>query len=116
MAQGEVQVLDPMLLGVRIRLHPEEKDLAPEVGTGLYVDFEPWMGSLELGPAPGEIRVGLGLRVGQNLVWTASYRSGSPSLGLSWRLWLLEVRGWATQHPLLGTVSRVQIVLGVIPS
>jgi hypothetical protein len=112
----EVQVLDRAVLGARAVLHPEEKNGAPEVVMGGFGAFGPWLGSLELGPGVGEVGIGLGLRLRAGLVWTAGYRASAPTMGLAWRIWILEIRGESTQHPVLGSMARVQLVLGALPA
>jgi hypothetical protein len=101
-----------LLVGTNMELYPGQETWSPYAVASLHAVHEIWLGGLELGPGPGDVRLSLGLRVSSRLVWTASYSGTAPSVGVLWRALGGELRVEETRHPLLGSITRVGWVVG----
>ena len=107
----QARILPFLLLDVHPELFPGENSLAPRVTVAGVLVHGPWMASLEAGPG-SSTRTGIGLVFAPGLVWTAGYEQDGVSFGLAWRVLGLEFRAHELQHPMLGSITRLGVILG----
>jgi hypothetical protein len=109
---GEVQVGANLLLSSRLLAYPGEREAPLLVSAALYAGRGSWLGGLEVGPGPRELRLAVGVLLGGGLVWTASYAEPFAEVGIAWGAGPAELRVAGAEHPDLGTRSRARFLVG----